>query len=140
VDFHEAVIAVGFAGQQAFQLQLGGLVAQSAQRGFGLIDDVVIALGLAELDHFEVFGGVLFKVTKSVQGRFKPGAFAHDRLGVGRVLPEFGIFGERVQFRQAGFGNIDVKDASSAAAGTARFRREGIEFRHAWGTRFWLLV
>jgi hypothetical protein len=47
------------------------------------------------------------------------GAFAHDFLRIGRIVPQGGIFGQRVQFIKASEGIIPVKDASSAVPSTA---------------------
>jgi len=40
--------------------------------------------------------------------------FAHDRLRLAGIVPEVGVFGQRVQFIQTGESVIEVKDASSA--------------------------
>jgi hypothetical protein len=45
---------------------------------------------------------------------FKARAFLQDFLRALLILPERGIFGEGVQFREAMNGTIPVKDASSA--------------------------
>jgi hypothetical protein len=45
--------------------------------------------------------------------------FSHQRLGASRIIPQFRVFSAVVQFREAGFGDIPVKDASSAAQSTA---------------------
>jgi hypothetical protein len=46
-------------------------------------------------------------------------AFSHHLLGSGGVVPEIGVLGARVQFGEAAFGDIPVKDASSAVRSTA---------------------
>jgi len=45
-------------------------------------------------------------------------ALAHDLLGLLGLIPERGIFGERVQFVEATESVIPVKDASSARRAT----------------------
>jgi len=47
------------------------------------------------------------------------GSLLHQLLRLLRIVPEIGIFGELVQFREPRRGCIDVKDASSAARPTA---------------------
>ncbi len=78
-----------------------------------------VALDLAEFDQR---GGVLqlaFEFGERLQAVFQDGALAHQFLrGVG-IVPERGIFGFRVQFREAARRCIDVKDASSAVRRTA---------------------
>jgi len=44
---------------------------------------------------------------------------AHHVLRGGRIIPKLGVFGPRVQLGQTAFGDIPVKDASSAAQSTA---------------------
>jgi hypothetical protein len=44
---------------------------------------------------------------------------AHELLRGGGVVPQRRVFGLVVQFGEAGFGDIPVKDASSAARSTA---------------------
>jgi len=43
----------------------------------------------------------------------------HDLGRALRVVPEFRIFGDLVQFGKTSIGSIEVKDASSAARPTA---------------------
>ena len=47
------------------------------------------------------------------------GSLLHQLLGLLRIVPEVGVFGELVQLRETRSGCIDVKDASSAARLTA---------------------
>ena len=53
MDFEIAVVAVGLARQQAFELAPCRLGAQLPERGLGLGDDLRLALGLTELDQLE---------------------------------------------------------------------------------------
>jgi hypothetical protein len=46
-------------------------------------------------------------------------ALLHHALGAGRVIPERGVFGLRIEFGEARLGFIEVKDASSAVLWTA---------------------
>ena len=50
MDFEIAVIGVGLAGQQRFQLAPRHLGLQALERGFGFADGLVVFLRLAELD------------------------------------------------------------------------------------------
>ena len=55
-----------------------------------------------------------FQRLAGVDGVGQLGALAHDLLRGGRVVPEIGVFGFRVQFVQTEQGVIPVKDASGA--------------------------
>jgi hypothetical protein len=46
-------------------------------------------------------------------------ALAHHLLGALGIVPEIGVFGLAVQFREPALRLIDVKDASSAVRQTA---------------------
>ena len=56
MDLEEAVVAVGLAGEQRLQLGLPGGLAELAQRRLRLGDEPVVALGLGQLQHLDVFG------------------------------------------------------------------------------------
>jgi hypothetical protein len=59
-------------------------------------------------------------------------ALAHDGLRFLGVVPEIGVFGERVQLIQADKGVVVVKDASSAAPATFPPPQPPIGFPRAW--------
>ena len=54
MDFEIAVVGVGLARQQRFELAARDFLLQVAQRLLGLGDDGSIVLGFAELDHADL--------------------------------------------------------------------------------------
>ena len=62
---------------------------------------------------------VLLKLAQPVHLAGKVIALAHELLRGGRVIPQRRILGAGVQFGEAAFRDIPVKDASSAAPPTA---------------------
>ncbi len=116
MDLDEAVVAVGFAGQQRLQFRAGGGFFQRRQRRFGLADNIFVAFGLPQLKQFDVVAKLPVEPVEPGDPRLQPGAFAHDRLGVVGALPEIGILSLDVQLGEAGKGGVVVKDASAAIA------------------------
>ena len=119
VDFDIGVVGVGLAGQQAFDLPPLRFLGQSAQRFHAIGDHRGVAFGLGQLDQFQRVGNVLFQLAHAFHLRGKLVALTHHLLRGGGIVPEVGVFGLRVQLGQAAFGDIPVKDASSAARPTA---------------------
>ena len=66
VDFDVAVVGVGLAGQQAFDLAPLRLVGQRAQRRRRLGDHRRVALGLGELDQFQRVGDIGFELAHAL--------------------------------------------------------------------------
>ena len=54
MHFQIGVVAVGFARKQRVDLARVDFAAQRADRGFGLLDDGLVALLLAELDQLDI--------------------------------------------------------------------------------------
>jgi hypothetical protein len=118
MHFEIAVVGVGLAGEQAFQLAPGRLRAQPLERRFGVGDDGVVALGLAELDQLELLADLAFDAPITVDRLVEPGALAQQLLGRGGIIPQVGVFDLCVQLSETASGGLPVKDASSAAPTT----------------------
>ena len=80
---------------------------------------ILILSGLGELDQLHRVGDLGFQLQHGLDAVGEEGPLAHQLLGVGGVVPEGRVLGERVQLGQAMLGGIPVKDASSAARRTA---------------------
>ena len=115
MNFEIAVVAVGLARQQAFELALCGLGAQLVERRLGVLDDALVALGVAQLDELDGVGIVLFDPLVAVDQVFQAAALTRDLLRRLGIVPEIGRFDLFVQFSEAAVGDIPVKDASAAA-------------------------
>ena len=87
MDFEIAVVGVGLARQQAFELAPGRLGAQLFERRLGLGDDLRLALGFAKLDQFK--GVIDLALDPPIAGDrlIEPGALAQQLLRRGRVIP-----------------------------------------------------
>ena len=119
MDFEIAIVAVGLARQQAFELAPCRLGAQLFERGLGLGDDLRLALGLAELDQFERVVDLALDAPVAGDRLVEPGALAQQLLRRGGVVPQARVLRLGVQFGQAPGCRIPVKDASSAAPATS---------------------
>ena len=119
VNFEIGVVIVGLARQQRFELAPRHFGLEIAQGGFGLGDDFLILLRLAELDHRHLIVELLLHAGERAEIVVERGALAHHAAGGLRIVPEIGVFGLTVQLCKPGARFIDVKDASSAATTTA---------------------
>ena len=119
MDFQIAIVAVGLARQQAFELAPCRLGAQLFERGLGLGDDLRLALGFAERDQFERVVDLVLDAPVAGDRLVEPGALAQQLLRRGRVVPQARVLRLGVQFGQAPGCRIPVKDASSAAPATS---------------------
>ena len=119
MHFEIAVVAVGLAGEQCFKLAPRGLRLELLQRLLGLGDDGLILLGLTELDHAGLVLQVALDPADGVELILERGALLHHALRAGGVVPERGVFGERVELGEPCLRFVEVKDASSAARPTA---------------------
>jgi hypothetical protein len=115
VDFEIAVVAVGLARQQAFQLALGGLGAQLVECRLGLLDNALVTLGLAQLDELDGVGVVLVDALVAVDQVFQTTALTRDLLRRFGIVPEIGRLDLFVQLGETPIRDIPVKDASAAA-------------------------
>ncbi len=119
MNLEVGIEAVGLAPQQRFQFAARDFLFQRLQRGLGFGDHAFIVLGLAEFDHADIVLKLALDLADAGKRILQRGSLLHQLLGLLRIVPEIGIFGELVQLRQARGGCIDVKDASSAARLTA---------------------
>ena len=119
MNFEIGLIGVGLAGKQRLKLATGGLGFQALERRFGFIDDALILLGLAELDHADVIGQLGLHSADRVELIIERVALLHHALSAGRVVPQIGIFSLSVQLGKPRLGLVEVKDASSAVRSTA---------------------
>jgi hypothetical protein len=87
MDFQIAIVAVGLARQQAFELASCRLGAQLFERCLSLGDDLRLALGLAELDQFEGLVDFALDPPVAADCLIEPGALAQQLLRGGRVIP-----------------------------------------------------
>ena len=131
VNFKVAVIVVGFAGQQRFDLHTGGLHPQLFNGLLGLGDNRGVALGFAQRDQFDIVAHLLGKAAHGAHLHIQLVALAHDVARLLRIAPEIRRLGAGGQVLETGFGSIPVKDASSAGSAPARFRRRLFRFLRA---------
>ena len=118
MNLEVAVIGVGLARQQAFELAPSGLGAQPFERGLGVGDDRRLAFGFAEFDQLERILDLALDPAIAVDRLVEPGALAQQLLRRRGVVPQ--TWGSR-PWRSARPGagcRIPVKDASSAAPAT----------------------
>ena len=119
MDFQIGLVGVGLAGQQRLGLAPRHFGSQRTQCVLGVVDDRLILLGLAELDHADIVFKLLLDAADRGELILERGALLHHALRTLLIVPEIGVFGESVQLREAGRRSIEVKDASSAVPGTA---------------------
>ncbi len=123
MNFEKAVVRIGFAGKQAFELQLGKLLFQLAKRVLGFLVSLLVTLFFREFCEFDIVGKCLLERMLTLDRLGQAITFFHQRLGFVGVVPEIRIFGALVQLFQTSVGFIPVKDASSAGPDPARSRR-----------------
>jgi hypothetical protein len=119
MDFEIAVICVGFARQQAFELASRRLRAQLLERRLGLGDDCGFALDLTKLDQFEGLFDLALDPPVAADRLVEPGALAQQLLRRRGIVPQLRILGLRVQLGEASGRGLPVKDASSATPATS---------------------
>ncbi len=76
MDFEVAIIAVGFAREEAFDLAPRCLGAQLVEPRLGFGDDCRIALRVAQPDQLDRFLDLAFDPAIAVDRPVEPGAFA----------------------------------------------------------------
>ena len=134
VDLDEAVIGVGLAGEQAVGLHAHRAVAQRQKGGLGLGDDLVVPLGLAQLDEVATVPGLALERAMAAERVLDPRALAHHLARALGVVPERRVLDQGVQRGEPGLRSLRVKDASSAARATAQSRRGRFPFPRACQT------
>ena len=119
MDLEIAVVGVGLAGQQAFELAPRRLGAQPLQRRLGFGDDAGFALGLAQLDQLERLVDLTLDPTVTADRLVEPGPLTQQLLRTLGIVPQVLILGLRVQLGETAGRGLPVKDASSAAPATS---------------------
>ncbi len=93
MHFEIAIVVIGFARQQGFELAARHLGLELAQRGFRLGDDLLILLRLAELDQHHLIVKLLLDAAERAEIVVERGALLHDAAGALRIVPQRRIFG-----------------------------------------------
>jgi hypothetical protein len=119
VDLEEAVVRVGLARQERFEAALLRRGLERPDDAFTLGDRGRVVLGLAELDQSRRVIQFLLKRPDDVDRLVELCALALQALRLLWIAPEIGIVRERVQLVETPDRLVPVKDASSAAPGTA---------------------
>ena len=128
-----AIVAIRLTRQQALNLLLVRLLAQFRERGFRLGRDFIVTFRFGEFDQLGVFLKPRYQRIIAGYASVKASTLAHNALGILGIVPEVRVFGESVQFVETSGRGIVVKDASSAAAGTASYCRSRLALRPASG-------
>ena len=92
VNFEIAVVGVGFARKQRFQLAPRHLDLQPSERRFRLGDGLVVFFPLAQLYQSELVFQLLLDTADRFELVIERIALAHDALGARLIVPEVGIF------------------------------------------------
>ena len=119
MHFDIAVVGVGLAREQSFELAPFTLGLERFESGNSLAFSRLVAFGLSEFDQGPRVIEIALDLHKRAQPVFQHRALAHHLLGEIGIGPEIGVFGFRVEFGQTPRRRIDVKDASSAIPRTA---------------------
>lgn len=120
MHFNIGVIAVRLARQQGFNLHAFCLGGQRRKRRFAFGHHIIIALGLAKFDEFDMFVHLVFKPLTGLDGVFQPRAFLHFGLRCLWVIPQLRVFSELIQRVQLFKRVVPVKDASAAKPMTVK--------------------
>jgi hypothetical protein len=118
MGFEVAVVGVGLTREKAFEFAPLGLGVELRERRLGLLDDVLVALGIAELDQLGRILDLAGDAQVAADRAVEPGALAQRGLRRLGVIPQLRVFGFGVQLGEAAIGGFPVKDASSAAPTT----------------------
>jgi len=119
MHLEEAVVRVRLAGQERFQPALLRCGLERPDDALALADRGRVVFGLAELDQGRRIVELLLQRLDDVDRLVELRALALQALGLLRIAPEIGIVCERVQLVETPDRLVPVKDASSAAPGTA---------------------
>jgi hypothetical protein len=131
VNLQVAVVGVGLAGEQAFELAFGDLLAQQLELALGLGDDAGIALRLAELDELELLVELARDLAIAVDRAIELVVLAQQRLRRRRLVPEIRVLGLGVQLVETTRRVVPVKDASSAGRARRGSPRPLLQFQRA---------
>jgi len=119
MDLEIAIVGVGLARQQAFELAPRRLGTQPLQRRLGLGDDAGLTLGLAELDQLDRLVDLTLDPPVAADRLVEPGTLAQQPLRTRGIVPQVLILGLCVQLGETAGRGLPVKDASSAAPTTS---------------------
>ncbi len=93
MDLEVAVIAVGFARQQAFELSSCCLCMQLLERRLGLGNNCRLAFGLTQLDQLQRFLDFTLDPPAAGDRLIQPSTLTQQFLSTYRVVPQARIFG-----------------------------------------------
>ena len=119
MDFDIGVVAVRLARQQRLELAALALGLQCLEEIDAFLLGRRIPLHFAEFDKRHGVVKLALDFGERTDPVFQHRAFAHQLLRGFGVVPEIGIFGFGVQFRETARSGLYVKDASSAVPWTA---------------------
>ena len=131
MHLEEAVIAVGFAGEQGLDLLAARAIRDRRDGLLALLDRALIAFGLAELDQHSGIIELALERADRQDARLEIRPLAHQKLRLGGIVPEGRALRKRVQLGKALLCLVPVKDASSAIRWIAWRLRVGSRFRRA---------
>ena len=121
MDLQETVIAIGLAGQQAFQFLTGYFLVQCCKRRFRFGQHLGVTFQFRQVDHLDLVAHAPVDIGNGADRPFEAIALPHDLLRLVRVVPELRRLRRCIQFLKAQFCRIEVKETSSAVPATARF-------------------
>jgi hypothetical protein len=98
---------------------------------FAFLDRALVAFRIPEFNQRHSILDLAFKPRDRAETIFEIGPLTHDFLRGFGIIPEFRMFGLRVQFRETLGGSVEVKDASSAVRRTAWWIRADSQFQRA---------
>jgi hypothetical protein len=119
MDLEIAIVGVGLAGKQAFELASRRLGAQPLERRLDVGDDAGFALGFTELDQLDRLVDLALDPPVAADRLVEPGALTQQLLRARGIVPQVLILGLRVQLGKTAGRGLPVKDASSAAPTTS---------------------
>jgi len=119
MDFEIAIVGIGLARQQAFELAPLRLLTQLFERRLGLGDDPRIALGVTQFDQLGRLVDLALDPPVAADRLVEPGALTQQLLRTPGIVPQVLILGLRVQLGETAGRGLPVKDASSAAPTTS---------------------
>ncbi len=101
VDLEERVVAVGLAVEQRLKLLLVGKLLEGLHRAFGLGDDILVALHLAEFDQLDIVLQLALDPPVGLDLVHQHLAVAHQFLRPRRVGPEIAILDHGIHLLKA---------------------------------------
>src|SRR5690606_8844493 len=108
------IVRVSLARKKRLDLPRRDLAPQGADGCFCLLDDRLVALFLAQLDQLDIIVKSSRKPVDRIDVFFEGLAFAHELLGLLRIVPQLTILGTRIEVIESFYRLVPVKDTSSA--------------------------